>query len=131
MRFGWIYSRGVKKTATKSRVILAGAIVIAASLVGITVPAVIPAVAATNSHSVFVFQSQSLLLSNRTLDFVINGTTSWPAGPLICEFQITYPSANQTTAYFNSQSGTSNVTVSRGIPISLTVSAGSCQPANG
>jgi hypothetical protein len=121
----------VKKTVTKSRAILAGAIVLAASLVGIAVPAFVPAVAATNSHSVFVLQSESLLLSNRTLDFVINGTTSWPSGPLICEVQITHPSANQTMAYFNSPRGTSNVTVSRGVPISLTVSAGSCQPANG
>jgi hypothetical protein len=84
----------------RNRVILAGTIALAALLVGITFPALIPAIAATNSHSVIISpspQSTGSLAPNGTVNILVNGSAITSGTlTLVCPVQVTPPLQNQT-----------------------------------
>ena len=77
IRFDFAYSSEVKKMVKGSRAILAGTIVLASLLVGVSIPVAIPSFAAANSHSYNVLpmypQVLSLTKLNGNLSVTVTG----------------------------------------------------------
>ena len=118
----------MKKTIARNRGILVGAIILVALLVGITIPAVVPSVAATNSHSVNVSPSdiQSGMVSYTASNGTFTMTVVSPNGTAIqCEGTYTLGPNSIGSVSVHSANG------STGIYITVTLVEGSCHPANG
>jgi hypothetical protein len=110
----------------RSRVVLTATIVLAALLVGVTVPAVVPSVAATNSTSVRINPNGNLVLSLTKSNEILTLTVTELNGTVLqCEV-ILASSPNPTEV------GPISFHVVNGTVVYITALVpGSCHPANG